>query len=53
MDAVVAEIVAPRNFQSAIGFTFAMEGIGTLIAGPISGNENTGPNERSFNSSCV
>ncbi|XP_041483354.1 monocarboxylate transporter 6-like [Lytechinus variegatus] len=37
VDAVVAVIVAPKNFQAAIAFTFALEGIGTLIAGPFSG----------------
>ena len=37
VDAVVAVIVAPRNFQGVIAFTFALEGVGTLIAGPISG----------------
>ncbi|XP_071479103.1 monocarboxylate transporter 1-like [Diadema antillarum] len=37
VDAVVAVIVSPENFQGAIAFTFALEGIGTLIAGPFSG----------------
>ena len=40
VDAVVAVIVAPHNFQGAIAFTFALEGIGTLIAGPFSGRFN-------------
>lgn len=40
VDAVVAVIVAPHNFQGAIAFTFALEGVGTLIAGPFSGRFN-------------